>query len=75
MLFFELFSVTSEEVKRDRRFIRLGMLLLLLYLAINSIMFQSIMISSLAGGNLLISAIESIRNVKNQKSKIWLIRE
>lgn len=75
MLFFELFSVTSEEVKRDRRFIRLGMLLLMLYLAINSNMFQSIMISSLAGGNLLISAIESIRNVKNQKSKIWLIRD
>lgn len=73
MLFFELFSMDSEKVKRDRRYIHLGALLLMLYLAINSNMFQSIMISSLAGVKLLISAIESIRKVENRKLKLWFI--
>lgn len=74
LLFFELFSMTPETMKKDRGCIRLGVLLLMMYLAINSNMFQSIIISSLAGARLLVSAVGNIAKTADGKSKKCLVK-
>ena len=57
ILFFILSSKALDNKKENGGILVYGILILTIYLSINSNMFQSIMISSLAGANLLLSAI------------------
>ena len=56
ILFFILSSKTLDNKKENGGILVYGILILTIYLSINSNMFQSIMISSLAEANLLLSA-------------------